>query len=46
VEIGKVARLDEIGSGATPKAKITELGQPILIEYVWGRQIGENTINP
>jgi phospholipid/cholesterol/gamma-HCH transport system substrate-binding protein len=23
-----------------------ELGQPILIEYVWGRQIGENTINP
>ena len=23
-----------------------ELGQPILTEYVWGRQIGENTINP
>jgi phospholipid/cholesterol/gamma-HCH transport system substrate-binding protein len=23
-----------------------ELGQPILIEYIWGRQIGENTINP
>ena len=23
-----------------------ELGQPIAIEYVWGRQIGENTINP
>ena len=23
-----------------------ELGQPVLIEYVWGRQIGENTINP
>jgi phospholipid/cholesterol/gamma-HCH transport system substrate-binding protein len=23
-----------------------ELGQPILIEYVWGRQIGEYTINP
>lgn len=22
------------------------LGQPILTEYVWGRQIGENTINP
>jgi phospholipid/cholesterol/gamma-HCH transport system substrate-binding protein len=22
------------------------LGQPMLIEYVWGRQIGENTINP
>ena len=23
-----------------------ELGQPILTDYVWGRQIGENTINP
>ena len=23
-----------------------ELGQPIAIEYVWGRQIAENTINP
>ena len=23
-----------------------ELGQPLFIEYVWGRQIGENTINP
>ncbi len=23
-----------------------ELGQPIAIEYIWGRQIGENTINP
>lgn len=23
-----------------------ELGQPLMIEYVWGRQIGENTINP
>ncbi|MUM24767.1 MCE family protein [Mycolicibacterium sp. CBMA 295] len=23
-----------------------ELGQPIMAEYVWGRQIGENTINP
>lgn len=23
-----------------------ELGQPIAIEYVWGRQVGENTINP
>jgi len=22
------------------------LGQPLAIEYVWGRQIGENTINP
>jgi phospholipid/cholesterol/gamma-HCH transport system substrate-binding protein len=24
----------------------TELGSPIAIDYVWGRQIGENTINP
>ena len=24
----------------------SELGQPILNEYVWGRQIGEYTINP
>jgi phospholipid/cholesterol/gamma-HCH transport system substrate-binding protein len=23
-----------------------ELGQPFAIEYVWGRQVGENTINP
>jgi len=23
-----------------------ELGQPMLSEYVWGRQYGENTINP
>ncbi len=23
-----------------------ELGQPLVNEYVWGRQIGENTINP
>ncbi len=23
-----------------------EIAQPIAIEYVWGRQIGENTINP
>lgn len=23
-----------------------ELGQPLLNEYVWGRQFGENTINP
>jgi len=22
------------------------IGQPMLIEYVWGRQVGENTINP
>ena len=23
-----------------------ELGQPLTSEYVWGRQVGENTINP
>lgn len=23
-----------------------ELGQPLLAEYVWGRQVGEHTINP
>ncbi|MBX7434259.1 MCE family protein [Mycobacterium sp. Y57] len=23
-----------------------ELGQPLFTEYVWGRQVGENTINP
>ena len=23
-----------------------ELGQPFAIDYVWGRQIGEYTINP
>jgi phospholipid/cholesterol/gamma-HCH transport system substrate-binding protein len=23
-----------------------ELGQPIALEYIWGRQVGENTINP
>ena len=23
-----------------------ELGKPIAIEYIWGRQVGENTINP
>ncbi|GAS99763.1 MCE-family protein MCE1a [Mycolicibacterium canariasense] len=23
-----------------------ELGQPLATEYVWGRQVGENTINP
>lgn len=22
------------------------IGQPMLVEYVWGRQIGEPTINP
>ena len=22
------------------------LGQPLLTEYIWGRQVGENTINP
>jgi phospholipid/cholesterol/gamma-HCH transport system substrate-binding protein len=35
----------DTGASIAPYNHI-ELGQPILIEYVWGRQIGENTINP
>ena len=23
-----------------------EIAQPMLIDYVWGRQVGEHTINP
>ena len=23
-----------------------ELGSPMFVDYVWGRQIGEHTINP
>ncbi len=34
-------------TGASPAPyNHMELGQPILTEYVWGRQGGENTINP
>ena len=35
----------DTGASIAPYNHI-ELGQPLLIEYVWGRQIGENTINP
>jgi phospholipid/cholesterol/gamma-HCH transport system substrate-binding protein len=35
----------DTGASIAPYNHI-ELGQPIAIEYVWGRQIGENTINP
>jgi phospholipid/cholesterol/gamma-HCH transport system substrate-binding protein len=35
----------DAGAGIAPYDHI-ELGQPIAIEYVWGRQIGEYTINP
>ena len=35
----------DTGASIAPYNHI-ELGQPIFIEYVWGRQIGENTINP
>ncbi|MGA5466016.1 MCE family protein [Mycobacterium sp. NPDC050041] len=35
----------DTGASLAPYNHI-ELGQPIAIEYVWGRQIGENTINP
>ena len=35
----------DTGASIAPYNHI-ELGQPIAIEYVWGRQVGENTINP
>ncbi len=35
----------DTGASIAPYNHI-ELGQPMFIEYVWGRQIGENTINP
>lgn len=35
----------DTGASAVPYNHF-ELGQPLAIEYVWGRQIGENTINP
>jgi phospholipid/cholesterol/gamma-HCH transport system substrate-binding protein len=35
----------DTGASIAPYNHI-ELGQPLMIDYVWGRQIGENTINP
>jgi phospholipid/cholesterol/gamma-HCH transport system substrate-binding protein len=35
----------DTGASIAPYNHI-ELGQPLIIDYVWGRQIGENTINP
>ena len=35
----------DTGASIAPYNHI-ELGQPFLIDYVWGRQIGEYTINP
>jgi phospholipid/cholesterol/gamma-HCH transport system substrate-binding protein len=35
----------DTGASIAPNNHVA-LGQPILIDYVWGRQIGENTINP
>ncbi|WP_280832670.1 MCE family protein [Mycolicibacterium frederiksbergense] len=35
----------DTGAAITPYNHF-ELGQPLLTEYVWGRQVGENTINP
>ncbi|KUI11611.1 MCE-family protein MCE1A [Mycobacterium sp. GA-1285] len=35
----------DTGAGIAPYNHV-ELGQPMFIEYVWGRQIGELTINP
>lgn len=35
----------DTGASIAPYNHI-ELGQPLLTEYVWGRQVGEHTINP
>ncbi len=35
----------DIGASNAPYNHF-ELGQPLAIEYLWGRQVGENTINP
>ncbi len=35
----------DTGASAAPYNHF-ELGKPILTEHVWGRQVGENTINP
>ncbi|MGY4650799.1 hypothetical protein ACVWWN_004595 [Mycobacterium sp. URHB0021] len=35
----------DTGSSIAPYNHV-ELGQPSVIDYVWGRQVGENTINP
>jgi phospholipid/cholesterol/gamma-HCH transport system substrate-binding protein len=35
----------DTGASIAPYNHAT-LGQPLFIEYVWGRQIGEYTINP
>ncbi|EUA92804.1 MCE family protein [Mycobacterium ulcerans] len=34
-----------VGANMAPYNHL-EIGQPLLNEYVWGRQFGENTINP
>jgi phospholipid/cholesterol/gamma-HCH transport system substrate-binding protein len=35
----------DIGASLAPYNHF-EIGQPMFTEYVWGRQLGENTINP
>ncbi len=35
----------DTGASIAPNNHV-EIGQPIFIDYVWGRQVGENTINP
>ena len=35
----------DTGASIAPYNDI-ELGQPLFIDYVWGRQVGESTINP
>ncbi len=37
--------VDDTGASIAPYNHF-ELGQPFLQEYIWGRQIGEQTINP
>lgn len=39
------ALIADVGASIAPYNHF-ELGQPLLTEYVWGRQFGENTINP
>ncbi|WP_044514924.1 MCE family protein [Mycolicibacterium septicum] len=35
----------DTGASVAPYNHV-ELGHPLMIDYVWGRQVGENTINP
>ncbi|BBX28270.1 MCE family protein [Mycolicibacterium alvei] len=35
----------DVGASIAPYNHL-EMGKPLVAEYVWGRQVGENTINP